>query len=89
VRETTRNSQSLSSLSTTCRRSWNYNLNLNTNLRLGQILRLFRQSMLESEAWQVYLIVTPIDDVEKLPRMTNDRSNSMPLDQRLSTSLIS
>ncbi len=40
--------------------------------------------MLESEAWQVYIIiVTPIDDVEKLPCMTNDRSNSMPLNQRL------
>ena len=29
------------------------------------------------------LIVNPIDDVEKLPCMTNDRSNSMPLNQRL------
>jgi len=29
------------------------------------------------------LIVTPIDDVEKLPCMTNDRSNSIPLNQRL------
>ena len=29
------------------------------------------------------IIVNPIDDVEKLPCMTNDRSNSMPLNQRL------
>ena len=29
------------------------------------------------------IIVNPIDDVEKLPCMTNDQSNSMPLDQRL------
>lgn len=40
--------------------------------------------MLESEAWQVYFNNSyPIDDVEKLPCMTNDQSNSMPLDQRL------
>ena len=45
---------------------------------------VLRKPLLEYRPLVVFnLIVNPIDDVEKLPCMTNDRSDSMPLNQRL------
>ena len=58
IRDRPTATQSLSSLSTCCTYR-NYKLNQKHQSKIGQILGLFRQIMLESEAWQVYFDLTP------------------------------